>query len=155
MEEEIPQSNTLTTTDNNDRINLIKTKIASKKNPTANFPSEIRNMKSRHHGIRQKYQDSDTSFLLSFLQDMKEMHPIQKMDFKIGMMTLLKQIKFPPDSYESLQQQPQEFFNNGHHPIFAQHFYHPQKTSPTTSSTPSLNNKDEDVSSASPEEDFL
>lgn len=151
MEEEILQNNISAATDNNERINLIKTKIPLKK--TSNFHTEIVNLQTRHHSIRQKFQDSDTSFLLSFLQDMKEMHPMQKMDFKIGMMTLLKQIKFPSDSYETLQ--PQEFFNNSPHRISVSPFYRPQKSSPTTSSTPSLNNKDEDASSASPVEDFL
>ncbi|XP_046396171.1 uncharacterized protein LOC124163358 isoform X1 [Ischnura elegans] len=40
-------------------------------------------------------QDPDLSFLVSFLPDMRTMSELQKMDFKIGMMNLMKSIKFP------------------------------------------------------------
>ncbi|KAJ8972214.1 hypothetical protein NQ317_018688 [Molorchus minor] len=45
--------------------------------------------------------DDDTKFLLGFRSDMKAMNRIQKVNFKIGMLQLVKQISEPPRNVHS------------------------------------------------------
>nr|XP_022913397.1 uncharacterized protein LOC111424185 [Onthophagus taurus] len=75
--------------------NAKKKKVAEKDVPT----QILAIMKQRKE--QPIHDDDDTKFLLSFRSDMEAMNRTQKLDFKIGMLQLLKQISEPPRNVHS------------------------------------------------------
>ncbi|XP_038213226.1 uncharacterized protein LOC119833312 [Zerene cesonia] len=64
----------------------------TKKKKPHNVPAEILNILKTKKNTASKDYDDDEKYLLSFSSDMKKMTHLQKIDFKLGMMQLLKDI---------------------------------------------------------------
>lgn len=92
--------------------------VPEKKKAKKDIPSQILDMMKKRKQEPAVDDDDDTKFLLSFRSDMKTMAKSQKLDFKLGMLQLVKTITFPPPprqvysslSSHSYTQSPQMIF---------------------------------------------
>lgn len=77
-----------------EHFNVAKEKVVKSK-PLAktDVPKQILNLPTQRKETATDDNDDDTNFLLSFRGDMREMNRSQKMDFKIGMLQLVRNIQ--------------------------------------------------------------
>lgn len=90
-----------------DEVVMSTTKRKNKHTDTKDLPSQLMRIASQRN--KAAYDDDDTKFLLSFRSDMRSMSKRQKLDFKIGMLHLLKDCSVNCDNLDTSSSKAQEW----------------------------------------------